>query len=68
MTAQQSEISILAGNSNAMVGELLLRARDRRMRIRMVALAGTLMSTTLADGPLSGFWALRRIGTTKVKG
>jgi hypothetical protein len=37
MTAQQPEISVLAGISNAMVGELLLR----RMRIRMVAVAGT---------------------------
>jgi hypothetical protein len=41
MTAQQPKISVLAGISNAMVGELLMRARARRMRIRMVAVAGT---------------------------
>ena len=60
-----------------MIGELLVGALNRQSRIRVIAIASTneellevtqkvpvdvaLISATLADGPLSGFGALRRI-------
>jgi DNA-binding NarL/FixJ family response regulator len=77
MTARQPDISVLIGSPNAMAGELLVGALNRQSRIRMVAIASTieevlemtqrrpsdvaLISATLANGPLSGFGALRRI-------
>ncbi|HWZ51836.1 MAG TPA: response regulator transcription factor [Granulicella sp.] len=77
MIAQQPDISVLIGSSNALIGELLVGALNRQSRIRVIASASTseevlevtqkvpvdvaLISATLADGPLSGFGALRRI-------
>jgi len=77
MTPKQSDISVLIGNSNAMSAELLVAALNRQSRFRVAAIATTvdevletvrsghvdiaLMSATLADGPLSGFVALRKM-------
>jgi DNA-binding NarL/FixJ family response regulator len=77
MTAERSEISVLLGCANAMSGELLMGALNRQLRFRVVTIATTvqevlnvaqservdvaLISATLADRPLSGFGALRRI-------
>lgn len=77
MTAERSEISVLLGCANAMSGELLMEALNRQLRFRVVTIATTvqevlnvaqservdvaLINATLADRPLSGFGALRRI-------
>jgi DNA-binding NarL/FixJ family response regulator len=80
MIARQTDISVLIGNSNAMTAELLVAALNRQSRFRVAAIATTvsevlevvqsghvdvaLMSATLADGPLSGFVALRKLRTS----
>ena len=80
MNVNRSEISVLIATSNAMAGELLAGALNRQSRIRVVAavtsavevpkaaqsvhLDVALINATLADGPLSGFGALRKLRET----
>ena len=77
MVARQSVTAVLIGNANAMTAELLVAALNRQSRFRVVAVATTvnevlevvqsghvdvaLISATLADGPLGGFVAVRKM-------
>jgi DNA-binding NarL/FixJ family response regulator len=77
MTDECSLISVLIASKAAMVGELLAGALNRKPHFRVVASVTTarevleaagavdldvaLISATLADGPLSGFAALRHL-------
>jgi DNA-binding NarL/FixJ family response regulator len=77
MKAKRTVISVLVGTANAMTGELLAAALNRKSHIRVVGIATTttnllksvqahgpdvvLVNSTLADGPLSGFAALRQL-------
>lgn len=77
MAAERNLISVLIASKTAMAGELFSAALNRQSRFRVVASVTTaqevleaaqsvpldvaLISTTLADGPLSGFAALRHL-------
>lgn len=77
MPPTRSHISVLIANPHSMVRELLLGALKRHRQFRVVDSAATaqevldavkattpdivLITATLADGPLSGFGALRQI-------
>ena len=77
MTPKRSDISVLFANPNVMTRELIKAALNRHAHFHVVASATTaqevldavrtedvdvaLISATLADGPLSGFGALRQI-------
>jgi DNA-binding NarL/FixJ family response regulator len=77
MSAKRTYVSVLIASVNRMTGELLTHALNRRSGFRVAASATTsqkvleavqsmdvdvaLISTTLADGPLSGFEALRQL-------
>src|ERR1017187_3147922 len=77
MPNKQRVVSILIATADMMVGELLAAALNRRQSLRVVAKATTaqealeaaesanldvaLVSTTLADGPLSGLSVLRQL-------
>ncbi len=77
MTPKRSPISVLIASANAMAGELLSGALNRHSHFRVVASVTTsrevleaaqsleldvaLISATLADGPLSGYRALRQM-------
>jgi len=77
MNAKRTVISVLIATANAMTGELLSAALNRQSHIRVVNIATTatdllksvqadapdivLVNPTLADGPLSGFAALRKL-------
>jgi DNA-binding NarL/FixJ family response regulator len=77
MTDECSLISVLIASKAAMVGELLAGALNRKPHFRVIASVTTarevleaagavdldvaLISATLADGPLSGFAALRHL-------
>jgi DNA-binding NarL/FixJ family response regulator len=77
MVAELSPISVLIASKTAMVGELFAGALNRKPRFRVVTSVTTarevletvgsvdfdvaLISATLADGPLSGFAALRHL-------
>lgn len=77
MAAERNLISVLIASKTAMVGELFSGALNRQPRFRVVASVTTaqevleaaqsvpfdvaLISTTLAEGPLSGFAALRHL-------
>jgi DNA-binding NarL/FixJ family response regulator len=76
-TAERSLISVLIASKTAMTGELFAGALNRQSRFRVVASVTTaqevfeagqsvsldvaLISATLAEGPLSGFAALRHL-------
>ena len=77
MTGKRSNVSVLIASPHEMTRELLIGALKRHASFRVVASAATareaydaarssdldvaLISATLADGPLSGFGALRQI-------
>lgn len=77
MTTNRKHVSVLVACGNSMTGELLTGALNRNPRFRVTACATTaqevlhsvqsiavhvaLVSATLADGPLSGMGALRRM-------
>jgi DNA-binding NarL/FixJ family response regulator len=77
MTHQQTEVSVLIATPHSIARELLMVALKRRANFKVVASATTaqdvldavksadvdvaLIGATLADGPLSGFGALRQI-------
>jgi len=77
MSPRASDVAVLIASANAMTGELLAGALNRQPCFRVVAHATTaqqvleavqtvaldvaLISATLADGPLSGFGALRQM-------
>jgi DNA-binding NarL/FixJ family response regulator len=77
MTGNEAEVSVLIATDHAMSSELLLEALNRQACFNVVDSVTTshdviekacssdvdvaLISATLADGPLSGFGALRRI-------
>jgi DNA-binding NarL/FixJ family response regulator len=77
MTHQQTEVSVLIATPHSIARELLMVALKRRANFKVVASANTaqdaldavksadvdvaLIGATLADGPLSGFGALRQI-------
>ena len=77
MTGKRSNVCVLIASPHAMTRELLIGALKRHASFRVVASAATareaydaarssdldvaLISATLADGPLSGFGALRQI-------
>lgn len=77
MTPQERDISVLIANPHAMARELLVGALSREGNFRVVDSASTaeevldavksgnpdvvLLTANLADGPLSGFGALRQI-------
>jgi DNA-binding NarL/FixJ family response regulator len=77
MATEQSLISVLIASKTAMVGELFAAALNRQARFRVVVSVTTaqevfesvrsatvdvaLISATLAEGPLSGFAALRHL-------
>jgi DNA-binding NarL/FixJ family response regulator len=77
MLGERSLISVLIASKTAMVGELFAGALNRQSRFRVVANVTTaqelleavqsvaidvaLISATLADGPLTGFTALRHL-------
>ena len=77
MTVKRRDIFILIAHANAFAGELLAGALNRHLCFRVAARATTahevveavrsldldvaLINATLADGPLSGFRALRQM-------
>ena len=77
MTRRETDVSVLIATPQSMARELLMAALKRRANFKLVASAATaqevieavksvnvdvaLISATLADGPLSGFGALRQI-------
>lgn len=80
MISQRSHISVLIANPHAMSRELLMKALTRQKKFRVTDSVMTanevlkavqsrnvdvaLITPTLADGPLSGFGALRQIRET----
>jgi DNA-binding NarL/FixJ family response regulator len=85
MADLRDDVSILIATPHSMTRELLMEALKRRANFKVVASASraqdvleavrstnvdvVLLSATLADGPLSGFGALRQIreGSSRVK-
>ena len=77
MTAQPLKISILIASANAMASQLMKGALNRQPHLRVVSIVSSanellvqvvslpldilLIRATLADGPLSGFGALRQM-------
>lgn len=77
MTAKQGAISVLIASTNAMASELMAAALNRQAGFHVVSIVRTalevldaaksespdivLIRMTLADGPLSGFAALRQL-------
>ncbi|MGA8729748.1 MAG: response regulator transcription factor [Terracidiphilus sp.] len=77
MTSKRSVISVLIASTNAMPSELMAGALNRQPHFHVVSIVTTtqevldaakskavdvvLIRTTLADGPLSGFGALRQL-------